>query len=74
VKKVENLAWVQDRVTDITQIVSQLLQLGAVVRDGEVPLNNTAELGLEKNYVLHLIIAEKTFDVGPNGGGRSISL
>lgn len=61
-------------MTDITQIVSQLLQLGAVVRDGEVPLNNTAELGLEKNYVLHLIIAEKTFNVGPNDGGRSIRL
>jgi hypothetical protein len=61
-------------VADVTQIVGELLQLGVVVADGEVALHNVTELGLEKNGVLHLIVAEETLNVRPDGERGGVGL
>jgi len=68
------LAGLGDGVADVAQAIGELLQLGAVVRDAEVALNDAAELGLKENRALHLIVAEEALDVRPDGERRGIGL
>jgi hypothetical protein len=68
------LAWLGDGVADVAQVVGELLELVVVVRDGQIPLDNIAELNFEKNGALQFVVAEEVLDVRPNGEGRSIGL
>ena len=73
-KQIQHLAGLGDGVADVAQAIGELLQLGAVVRDAEVALNDAAELGLKENRALHLIVAEEALDVRPDGERRGIGL
>jgi hypothetical protein len=73
-EKIEHLARLGDGVADVAEVVGELLQLGAVVGDGEIPLNDAAEFGLKKHGALHLIDPEKAFNVGPDGEGGCVGL
>jgi hypothetical protein len=73
-EEVQNLAWLGDGVADVAQVVGELLELVALVRDGQIPLDNIAELSFEKNGALQFVVAEEALVVRPNGVGRSIGL
>jgi hypothetical protein len=71
-EQVQHLAWLGDRVANVTVIVGELLQLVAIVSDGEIALNEVVEFDLKEHRVLHLVIIEQPLDVWPNGEGGSI--
>jgi hypothetical protein len=48
-EQVQHLAWLGDGVDDITEIVGQLLQLVAIVGDGEIALIEAVEFGLKEH-------------------------
>jgi hypothetical protein len=73
-QKVQHLAWFGDWMANVAQVVGEFLQLVAVVRDGHVPLDDAAELGLEENRALQLVVAEETFDVRPDGESGGVGL
>jgi hypothetical protein len=70
-EKVQDLARLGDGMTDIAQVVGELLQLGAVLVDAEVTLDDIAEFRLEQDSALKLIVSEETFDFCPDGEGGS---
>jgi hypothetical protein len=72
--QVQHLAGLGDGVADVTQVVGELLELAAVVSDGEVALNNIAELRLKKDSALQLVVAKESLNGRPDGEGVSVGL
>ena len=66
---VEDLARFGDRMADVLQLVGEALELGAVVVDGHVALLHGAELGLEEDGALQLVVMEQTLDGVPEEEG-----
>ena len=64
-EEVEDLARFGDRMADVPQLVGEALELGAVVVDGHVALLHGAELGLEEDGALQLVVAEQAFNGVP---------
>jgi hypothetical protein len=73
-QQVQHLARLINWMADVAKVVGELLQLGAVVRDGEITLDDATKLGIKEHRALHLIVSEKTFDVRPNGECGGIRL
>jgi hypothetical protein len=73
-REVQDLTRFGDVVADVAQVVGQFLELGAVIRDGEVALHDDAELSFEEDRALHLIVAKEALDVRPDGEGGGIGL
>jgi hypothetical protein len=73
-EEVQNLTRLGDGVADDAEAVGELLQLVAVVEDGEFPLNNIAEFSFKKHGPLQFVVAEQALDVGPHCEGRGLRL
>jgi hypothetical protein len=73
-KEIQDLARLGNRMTDVAEVIGELLQLGAIVRDGEITLDSAAKLGLEQDGAVELIVSEETFNLGPDSEGRGIWL
>jgi hypothetical protein len=73
-EQVQHLAGLGDRLTNITKAVSEFLEFGGVVRHGKIALLQGAELRLEENGALELVVAEEGLDVGPDGVGGGARL
>jgi hypothetical protein len=73
-EEVENLTGLGDGMADVTQIVGEALELGAVVVDAQVALLDAAELRLEVDSMLELVVAEERLDVAPEGERRGVRL
>jgi hypothetical protein len=56
------------------ELISEALQLGAVVMDGEVALLDAPELSLQEDSALELVVAEVALDVGPEREGGDVGL
>lgn len=65
-KKVEHLAGLEHRLANIAQAVGELLQPRCVLRHRHVTLLKGAELDLEVDTTLKLIVAEHAFNVAPD--------
>jgi hypothetical protein len=72
--QVQHLAGLGDGEADVAQVVGELLEFAAVVGDGEVALNNIAELRLKKDGTLQLVIAKKYLNGRPDGEGVGVRL
>lgn len=55
---------------NVEEIVSEALELGAVLGDAQITLLEAAEFGLEEDRVLEFIIAEESLNVTPQGERR----
>jgi hypothetical protein len=73
-EEIKNLAGFEDGVADVAQLISKVLELGAVVLDGEIALLDGAELGLQEDGALEFVVAEVALDVGPEGERRDARL
>jgi hypothetical protein len=73
-EEVQHLAGLGDGMTNVAQFVGELLQLGAVGVDAEIALDDAAEVSLMDDSTVHLVVAEETFDVRPDGECRGIGL
>lgn len=70
-EEIEYLIRLRDGLADVPQTVGELLEVGAVVGDAEVPLVEAAEFGLQDG-ALQFVVAEQAFNVRPDGeGGRA---
>ena len=66
-KEVEHLARLGDGVADVAQLIGELFQLGEVGVDGHVALLQGAQLGLQVDGALQLVVLEDTDDGFPEG-------
>jgi hypothetical protein len=73
-KEVEHLAGLGDGLSEITKAISEGLQAGGVVGDGQVALLQGAELGFEVDGTLQLVVTEEALDVVPDGVGGGMWL
>ena len=73
-EEVQHLAGFGDGMTNVAQFVGELLQLGAVGVDAEIALDDAAEVSLKDESTVHLVVAEETFDVRPDGERGGIGL
>jgi hypothetical protein len=73
-EEVENLTGLGDGMADVAQIIGEALELGAVVVDAQVTLLDAAELRLEVDSTLELVVAEERLDVAPEGERRGVRL
>ena len=73
-EEVQHLAGLGDGMTNVAQFVGELLQLGAVGVDAEIALDDAAEVSLKDNSTVHLVVAEETFDVRPDGERGGIGI
>nr|XP_051190144.1 uncharacterized protein LOC127303450 [Lolium perenne] len=69
-KKDEDEGLVGDGLADVAEGVGEGLQLGAVVADGEIPLWGVAEVGLQLNGVVLLVVAEEVLNGVPDDARR----
>lgn len=73
-EKVEYLTRLGDGVADVTKLVGEALEFGAVVVDGQVALLDVAEFSLQKNGALELVVTKVAFNVGPERERRDARL
>lgn len=69
-EQIEGLTWLGDGMPNVEEIVSEALELGAVLGDAQITLLEAAEFGLEEDRVLEFIIAEESLNVTPQGERR----
>ena len=68
-EKGEDKGLITDRLADVGEGVGKGLQLGAVVTNGEIALRSVAELRLQLNCAVLLVVAEQILDGVPDGAG-----
>jgi hypothetical protein len=71
-EEIEHLARLGHRLADIAEVVGELLEAGGVLGHAHVALVDGAELGLEVDRALQLVVAEDALDVGPGGVGGGV--
>ncbi|XP_047079718.1 uncharacterized protein LOC124690372 [Lolium rigidum] len=64
---VDNQRFIADGLADVSEGVGEVLELGAVVADGEIALWRVAEVGLELDGAVLLVVAEEILDGVPDG-------
>lgn len=64
---VEDLGSVVDRLPDVAQSVSQVLEAAGVRRDIQLALHQAADFGLRKDSAMELVIPELSVDSSPDG-------
>jgi hypothetical protein len=69
---VEYQRTVVDRFSKVSEGVGHVLEAAAVLRDGQVPLTEVAELGVEMEGASLLIPEELILEGKPNGASRGI--
>jgi hypothetical protein len=73
-KDCQNQGLIVDWLVDIGEQVSDVLELGTVVTEGEVALRSVAEVGLELDGAMLLVIVEEVLDGvldGAHGGAEA---
>lgn len=73
-EEIQHLAGLVHRVADVAKVVAKLLEVGSVLRHGEVALLESVEFRLVVDGALHLIIAEDAFNIVPDGESRGVEL
>ena len=68
-EKIKHLTGLRDGVADVTQLIGESLQLGAVVVDRHVPLLQRSQLGFQVHRTLQLVVLEESLDGVPEGEG-----
>jgi hypothetical protein len=69
---VEYQRTVADRFSEVSEGVGHVLEAAAVLRDGQVPLTEVAELDVEMEGASLLIPEELILEGKPNGASRGI--
>jgi hypothetical protein len=66
-KERQNQGLIADGLANVGERVGEILELSAVVADGEVALRSVAEVGLELDGAVLLVVAEEVLDGIPDG-------
>ena len=62
-EKVEHLARLRDGLPNVTELVGEALEGGAVLVNGGIALHDGAQFGLEVDGTVQLVVEEETLDV-----------
>jgi hypothetical protein len=73
-KEIQHLTRLGDWMAKVAEVVGEGLEAGGVLSDGGVALTQVAKLGFQVHGALHLIVAEETLNIPPNGEGRGARL
>ena len=66
-EKVEHLDRFRDGLADVTKLVGDALECGAVLVNAGVALRDRAQLGIEEDGTVQLVVVEEALDVVPEG-------
>lgn len=71
-EQVEKLILLRDRLPEVAEGVNQLLQMRGILGHAHVPLVQTAELSLQVDGAVKLVVVEEVVNAGPDGERRCI--